>query len=76
MTSSITKDIAPNGIACRVNWTADGLEKMRTLHRLLQSELGFGKGHRGGELECLNRIIDICIMEKGPGNEGDEEPIR
>ena len=74
MTGSITKDISPNGIRCRVAWTPDGLEKMRTLHRLIQTELGFGKSYRGGELECLRSLIDICIMQEGPGDASDEHP--
>ena len=48
MTGSITKNTGPNSIAVRVNWTPDGVEKMKTLHALLHKELGYGTGYRGG----------------------------
>lgn len=59
-----------------VNWTKDGIEKIRTLHKLL-TELGFFSGssmppHRVGELEVLADMIGLCILKHGPEPQGPE----
>lgn len=65
-----TKDLAPNQMQYRVEFTELGIARIRDLYPLLD-ELGFLTGWLGGELEYLCMLVGDCIKEHGPGTAGD-----
>jgi hypothetical protein len=69
---ALKKDDAPNQIHMQIAWTPAGITNMRTLHHLLQVELGFEAQRRGGEFDCLHSLLRSCISEHGPGDPPDD----